>query len=315
MEKRQCSKIFITLLCAVFAIIMFPITAKADMGPKPSLHIQLKNVGDELCYGTLLTDYSGYPGSADAWDGTEKNAKYRENKGYSYADFDYATWKAFVDYKDPDGYYFLQEGWTMGETKEIGWPCYPSSFKVLLYYPETGTFVSSEICEAYAFNTYYTVDMGGIDMSSAGSGEATGAVGQLKVYRSYNYLKEAQSLISRIVITILIEMAVALLFRFRKKKQLVILAIVNTVTQIILNVLLNIVNYNSGPLAFALAYAFFEVIVFVVEAILYCTILKKASEEPKDISYYVLYAYVANVVSFGVGLCWGFMMMLFTSYT
>lgn len=46
------------------------------------------------------------------------------------------------------------------------------------------------------------------------------------------------SLAIRIVITILIELAVALLFGFREKKQLQVLAVVNIVTQIVLNVLL-----------------------------------------------------------------------------
>ena len=49
-------------------------------------------------------------------------------------------------------------------------------------------------------------------------------------------------------------MLVALLFGFRQKKQLLILAVVNIITQIILNVLLNVINYNSGPLAFTFFY-------------------------------------------------------------
>ena len=62
---------------------------------------------------------------------------------------------------------------------------------------------------------------------------------------------------ARIVLTILIEMLVALLFGFRQKKQLLILAVVNIITQIILNVLLNVINYNSGPLAFTFFYVLF----------------------------------------------------------
>ena len=66
-----------------------------------------------------------------------------------------------------------------------------------------------------------------------------------------------------------------------RKKQLLILAVVNIITQIILNVLLNVINYNSGPLAFTFFYVLFELIVFALEAVLYCTILKRLSEKKK----------------------------------
>ena len=97
-------------------------------------------------------------------------------------------------------------------------------------------------------------------------------------------------------------MLVALLFGFRQKKQLLILAVVNIITQIILNVLLNVINYNSGPLAFTFFYVLFELIVFALEAVLYCTILKRISEKKKEDAYYILYSFVANLISFGAGL-------------
>ena len=125
---------------------------------------------------------------------------------------------------------------------------------------------------------------------------------RIEAYRSYNYWQEMLALGARIVLTILIEMLVALLFGFRQKKQLLILAVVNIITQIILNVLLNVINYNSGPLAFTFFYVLFELIVFALEAVLYCTILKRISEKKKEDAYYTLYSFVANLISFGAGL-------------
>lgn len=46
-------------------------------------------------------------GPSSAWDGTEESAQHNENEAYSYANLDYETWKAFVEYEDADGYYFL----------------------------------------------------------------------------------------------------------------------------------------------------------------------------------------------------------------
>lgn len=301
MNTKKLPKIIIMLACTLSIVMNLFITANADMGPKPSVHIHFENMGDELCYGTLLSSAES-TGPACVWDGNEKSAKYNENELYPYADLDYATWKAFVEYKDSDGYYFLQEGWQVNETKEIDWTYHPpSSFKILLYYPEKNKFVASGIYEKYAFDTYYTVDMKGVEIGSVEYNEGLSNNEHIDAYRSYNYRQELISLAFRIIITIAIEMAVAILFGFRKKKQLLVLASVNIITQIILNVLLNIINYNDGPSAFVSSYIFLEFIVVVLEAVLYCIILKKVSEQPKKNWYYVLYALIANAVSFGAG--------------
>ena len=302
MSVKKLSQIIVMLICTVFVVMNFSITANADTGPKPSVRIIFENMGDELCYGTLLSDRTS-TGPSSAWDGvSEHSGKYKENEQYSYVTLDYATWKAFVEYEDVDGYYFLQEGWQVNETKEIAWVYHPPyRFKILLYYPETETFVVSGIYESYAFDSYYTVDMDGVNIGSVEYNEEQSSDERIEAYRSYNYRQELLSLIARIIITIVIEMAVAILFGFRKKKQLLILAVVNIVTQIVLNVLLNMINYNSGPHAFVFCYILFEIIVFVLEAVLYSTLLKKVSGQPKKNWYYVLYALVANAVSFGAG--------------
>ena len=292
MKKRMHVGFFMLLFYLIFAVTALPITAKADVGPKPSVRIQFKNMGDDLCYGTLLSREK-HAGPARVWDGTARLAQLY--------DLDRSIWKAFVDYKDPDGYYFLQRGWTVSETGEIAWTYYPpENFKILLYYPETETFVSSGSYERYAFDTYYTVDMEGVRIGSVEYNENLSTNERINAYRSYNYRKELLSLAVRILLTIAIEMAVALLFGFRQKKQLQILALVNITTQLLLNLLLNIIHYNSGPLIFIISYVFFEVIVFALEAGLYCRLLKKVSER-KENWYYVLYSFVANSASFWVG--------------
>ena len=292
MKKRMYVGLFMLLFCMIFAVTALPITAKADMGPKPSVRIQFKNMGNDLCYGTLLSREK-HAGPARVWDGTARNEPLY--------DLDRSIWKAFVDYKDPDGYYFLQRSWTVSETGEIAWTYYPpENFKILLYYPETETFVSSGSYERYAFDTYYTVDMEGVRIGSVEYNENLSTNERINAYRSYNYRKELLSLAVRILLTIAIEMAVALLFGFRQKKQLQILALINITTQLLLNLLLNIIHYNAGPLAFITSYVFFEFIVFALEAVLYCRFLKKVSLK-KENEYYVLYSFIANSASFWVG--------------
>ncbi|MBQ8210067.1 MAG: hypothetical protein IJZ35_05750 [Clostridia bacterium] len=257
------------------------------MGPKPSVNIIFENLGDELCYGTLLSKNKS-TGPASVYDGETDYAVHSGN--YDWAVLDYDEWKAFVDYEDADGYYFLQEGWQINETKALSWTYYPpNSFKILLYFPESGTFVTSGIYETYAFDSYFTVDVS--DMSHI-----------LVAEKSYDYTWELISLAVRIVFTIILEIGIGILFGFRNRKHLLIISGVNITTQIILNVLLNIINYSSGSMAFTAYYILFEIIVFAIEAVIFSYSLHRVTD--KQIKKYVpaVYALIANALSFGTGL-------------
>lgn len=274
----------------VFVIgMVFSITIKADTGPKPSVRITFEHMGDEVCYGTLLSkDESTGPYSV--WNGSKEEV--------DTSDMRYKIWKAFVDYKDIDGYYFLQEAWQCNETKNLEWTYYPpSTFKILLYYPETNTFVASGIYERYAFDSYFTVDM-----SKVQNGILDAQKKNIVAQQSYDYKAEIISLGCRIVITILLEIVIALLFGFRKKKQLGVIALINIVTQIILNILLNIINYHQGAIMFGINYILLEMVVFAIEAVLYNVVLNRVSEQKVSVKRIVSYALVANVCSFAGGL-------------
>lgn len=278
--KRKLSQLIIVFLCMV---MLFPIGVNADTGPKPSVRIKFENMGDELCYGTLLAkEESTDP--ASAWDGKE------ENINLSFVDRD--IWEAFVNYEDSDGYYFLQWAWIVSDTKELSWTYYPpNEFKVLLYYPETNTFMVSDVCKRYAFDTYYTVDMDGIEIGSIKYDDNLSSNQRLEAFKSYEFKNEVKALGCRMLITVVVEVLIGLLFKFRNKELLYILFI-NVITQIILNVLLNI--YTGFGYYFV--YLSLELLVFVIEAIFYCLMFKKKKW------HCVLYSVVANVSSFVIGL-------------
>ena len=283
--------------------MVFPITASADTGPKPSVRITFENLGTEECWGTLLSSKPS-TGPSSAWNGNEEDAQHNENPNgyYSYQKFGYDIWKAFVDYDEKDDYYFLQEAWQINETKELAWTYYPpNEFKILLYFPETGEYAVSGVYERYAFDSYFTVNMDGVKLS-VDYNEELSSDDRLNAYKSYNYGVEIGSLVARILITIIIEMGIALLFGYREKKQLLLLVGVNSGTQIILNVLLNIINYNSGEMVFVVFYVLFELVVFAIEAILFYHLLNKISIKQKPKWLAVVYALVANAVSFGAGM-------------
>ena len=149
---------------------------------------------------------------------------------------------------------------------------------------------TDNINHASAFDSYFTVDMAEVDDN-----------GLLLAEKSYRYGPEIASFFARFLLTFAVEMGIALLFGFREKKQLLLLLWVNGATQLILNVLLNIISYRSGMLAFVLSYILFELIVFAIEAVVYSVWLRRVSEKPKKVWVCVVYALVANAVSFVVG--------------
>ncbi|MBQ9930731.1 MAG: hypothetical protein IJO79_00080 [Firmicutes bacterium] len=279
MKKR-----ILLILACLLLVMALPVTAFADTGPKPSICIEFTHMPNETFYGTLLSERES-TGPASAWDGKEPFPEWRAQDGGE------EIWKKFLSYEDPDGYYFLQEWWECSDDGELNWTYYPPSpFKILLYFPDSDTFCVSPIYEKYAFDSYFKVNLS--DWED----------GTIEAKENYHYGKEILSLLARIVVTILIELGIALLIGYREKKLLTFLAVVNIITQVILNVSLNLINFNFGPRAFLFAYILLEIVVLLVEAGLYALLLQKFSDKPQTRKKATYYAVAANIVSFIVGI-------------
>lgn len=282
------------LLVAALALIALPTPAGADMGPKPSVVVEVSGLGGQQCYATLLSaDESTGPSSA--WNGSDQDARYGEGGR--------EVWQAFVDYEDPDGYYFLQEYWDLqGAGGTLAWTYYPPSpFKLLLYFPETGTFVSSGACERYAFDSTFRAD--------ASRARETGG---LELARSAHVGVTLVSLLVRMAVTCALELLVAYAFGYRAPRALLVIVTANVATQLLLRLLVG-GQYTGGLLGFA-DYAnsllVGEAIVVAVESLTYATQLPqlagKGSGRRQGRLHAVAYAVVANLVSFvgGLALTW-----------
>ena len=302
--------------------------ASADTGPKPSVRVTFENMGDELCYGTLLSKTPS-TGPARAWDGTE-------NGKYIYEGADEAVWRAFTEFKDEDGFYFLQWFWRADENKALNWTYYPpQTFKILLYYPDratksgaadnsaggatrdsettaaSGAFCVSDVLKRYAFHSYYFVDMRNVQS------ETIGTIAKISVTQGYDYSAESLGFFVRFIITLGVETLLALAFGLRTKRAFLTVLAANGATQILLNLLLNVqLHFNNVYGVFPL-YFFAELFVFVAEAALYCFILGKRKNGGENgsadenggkaaIVYskkrLILYAFTANLISFCIGL-------------
>lgn len=276
-------KIAVILFCAFILTMMVPNTAKADVGPKPSVVIDFKGLDGITYYATLLSDEKSTGPFSALNDSNHTYAHYQEG------DKDYNIFLKFAEYHDADGFYFLQFFKNCTESNQFSWTYHPPQvFKILLYFPETDEFiVSDDIYEHYAFDSYFTAEISDKSITAE---------------KSYKYTNEILSLIVRIVLTIIAELGIALKFGFRERKQFRFIIFVNVITQIALNLELNIINYRSGELAFIAFYVLLEFMVFFIEALLYTWYLMKNSQ--KEIPFWKpsLYALTANAVSFVLGL-------------
>lgn len=283
-------KLLIMLYVAAM-LILVPSFAYGDVGPKPSVIVNFDGLEGKTYHVTLLSEESSTgPYSAIG--------KFKGDERYSDGEEGYEIWKEFVDYRDKDGYYFLQFFRDCTETSEFKWTYYPpQKFKILVYFPETDSFAVSGVYERYAFDSYYKVDAGNIELKPSSTYEGLVAV------KNYNFTKEIISLILRIIATIAIEVIIALLFGYREKALLKLLLITNIATQTILNIILNTVNYFYGGLTFLLTYFLAEIIVFIIEAIVYSNLLTKGGTgRLGNKAYAVLYALAANAGSFFIGI-------------
>ena len=302
--------------------------ASADTGPKPSVRVTFENMGDELCYGTLLSKTPS-TGPAHAWDGTEDGK-------YIHEGADEAVWRAFTEFKDEDGFYFLQWFWRADENKALNWAYYPpQTFKILLYYPDratksgaadnsagastrdsettaaSGAFCVSDVLKRYAFHSYYFVDMRNVQS------ETIGTIAKISATQGYDYSAEILGFFVRFIITLGVETLLALAFGLRTKRAFLTVLAANGATQVALNILLNVqLHFNNVYGVFPL-YFFAELFVFVAEAALYCLILGKRKNGGENgsadenggkaaIAYskkrLILYAFTANLISFCIGL-------------
>lgn len=305
--------------------------ASADTGPKPSVRVTFENMGDELCYGTLLSKTPS-TGPAGAWDGTEDGKPIFNGANET-------VWRAFTEFKDEDGFYFLQWFRRADENKALNWTYYPpQTFKILLYYPDratksgaadnsaggatrdsettaaSGAFCVSDVLKRYAFHSYFTVNMAEIADNTGGN--LITAI-PLPVTQGYDYSAEILGFFVRFIITLGVETLLALAFGLRTKRAFLTVLAANGATQVALNILLNVqLHFNNVYGVFPL-YFFAELFVFVAEAALYCFIFGKrknggvsgsADENGgKAAIVYskkrlILYAFTANLISFCIGL-------------
>lgn len=283
-------KLFAGFLSIVSICFLCPPAAYADTGPKPSVVIEFSGLAEEDYYVTLLskTESTGpYSVSdeeinADSWLVQNDPAQ------------DIAAWQAFRDYQDADGYYFIEYFAKIDASQTFTWGYYPpQEFKILIYFPDHGKFAVSGSYQRYAFHSYYRVDTAGLDL--------TADAVQLTAEKTYRYQWEIVAFIFRVILTIAVELLVALWFKLRRKTILLFIAGINILTQTLLNLALNAavaIGYGAAVWYFIMA----ELLVMLIEAAAYLLYFRRHAGCPLKKWVAPLYALSANLASLAAGL-------------
>lgn len=271
----------VLILMAALGIYAF-----ADFGPKPSVVVEFENAGDQEYYVTLVAkeDKLGSPYSrVTAEDQPETD--------------DIAIWNRLVAYEDPDGMVFAGNVQKLTGDGAYVWGYYPPlEFRVLIYFPDTDSFVeSSEILEQYAFDSYYQMDFNDLPENR------NDAVAAIPVTRKYNLLFQITAFLLRLAVTVAVECLLAVLFGFKGKRQMLLVLAVNCATQLAMNLL--ILDESVGLFVFyVLQYALIEVGVILAEGLVYCLALPKlATPEQNRNIHPIAFAFFGNVASFSLG--------------
>ncbi|MGN0771600.1 MAG: hypothetical protein ACI4MI_03340 [Christensenellales bacterium] len=274
-RKPIAAVLLVILLCSVVA--MMPVVV-ADMGPKPQATFDVvgtENLGN--FHLIVFFDNGNYNGILDP---DEEDATYEILDSYTYPDLNNK-----IIYKNQSGELHI---------------CYsyyaPEKYVFMFVSEDYSKVIRTQEIERKYFEGFYIIDLQGISWDECEDGQT---IGEYKV--DYKWWYTVVSTLARMLATVAIECLIALIF-IRSKKDFAFIAIVNLITNFLLNLILSIIDFFNGYQLFTyyLAYVFFEVIVIVAESIAYC------KKMPHIAKYkLILYAIFANLISYVVGVMVG----------
>jgi len=274
------------ILLFMVSLLIVPLIAYGDVGPKPSLEINVIGIDtDEYWLDLLIKDVSG-------------------NSWLEISDEERLEVAKLEAYEDKDGFkpaLLLGTGAPMwgglrGEKLEdgsfrhyFGYIGVPDEFKIAIL-KKDGTLIVSDVVQRTQFQSYMDYDLSNIEVSTSDQ------VGVGIVREQIPWGFSVFGFVVRLLLTLVLEIGIALLFGFTFKNSLKVLLITNLVTQVILNVL-TFGAYTAGGFFFvAIVFSMAEVLIIIAELVVY---MKLLTEKKKWIR--AVYAIVANIVTFLAG--------------
>lgn len=264
------------LLGIVLCMLLFSDYVLADIGAKPATILKFVGMDNENYRVTIISNHSGN-GMKTV---TEVSFLQKKDKGMD------ALWWAIQN----QGY--EAEGWkyvyqlSNATKNRVEWGYHPpEEFRIAIYFPEQNKVViSKEILKRYAFRSYFQIYIKDSEI--------------VEITAHYNFWREIVLFLMRLLATLAIEVPLALLFGFRKREYLQIIVKINVWTQVGINLIALLAEVGIGPWVMLFIWIGLEVPVFLIEARYYAKQFKKLGTSPNKVDWAVVYAFVANIVSF-----------------
>lgn len=262
-------KIFITCILILFMIIFTGLNynVNADMGPKPSITINLENMNTKnYLIDLLVYDESGenYSSPLD-YNGNKQTITVEQQETLHKINYDGwisegTRWGAYLLFADCSGnnkheHYFSYFGT-------------PETYKVVIVFNNGETRVT-DVIHRTDFQSEITVDVNTMEVVSKGNVSST-----------------LKSILIPLLVTIIVEIIIALVMKFKNIK---VILLTNAITNILLQLLL-----IYTPLSYILTFVILEILIFIAEYLTYKKYLNNISKQ-KIISYTLL-ANLATVI-------------------
>lgn len=270
--KKIKSKIILILILALCIANILISNVNADMGPKPSITINLKNMPtnnyliDLLVYDATGENYNSLMG----YGGDSKKISFRQLKTLYKINYDgwiseSTRWNAYFLFAD-----------CVGNSKHehyFGYIGTPYKYKVLIINNDTGEIKLSDEIIREDFTSNITLDYQTMNIAPKGS---------------INIVEMTIALI----ITVTAEMVIALIMKLKNNIKLII--ITNIVTNIILQTLLIIIPPVGS---YIIRFIIMEIVVIVSEYLIYKKYIKEQSTK-KILSYTLIANLVTALLTF-----------------
>ena len=271
MKKRLCGIIIVIMLTTLFTN-MFIVRAKADHGPKPSIDLKITDA-PAYKYVVLL--------QKDNSTGKENSPLKIENLDKSVVEeylrnFHYEGWRIYLRMGQID----IHE---CGESDSYSFTySVPKPFKVLLVTDDGTVMISPELAQK-EFNSECEFNV---------------AKGTLTEKRAGKTISRVFYILSCYVITLIIEFLILLLFRYPlTKTNITAFLLINTITQLALNIFLAFSNASWGTVGI---YTAFEILIALTEGVFYAIKLRTKDDQKKPARGFI-YGIIANAVSYVAG--------------
>ena len=239
-------KKFFVIIASVFflsGLCIRPVSA--DMGPKPSVTVSITDPPEGHYYVTLLGLEEYGP-----WGFVSEENMDAEITGEEETE----AYKAFLAYEDEEGYKLLNYVSECSSDNEFSWSYYPpSAFKIAIYSVKDQSLKVSKAISRAAFEAYYNVSYKN-DMTVE---EDTRTGRRLGLFAL------------RVIVTIGVELLLGVILGYRSKSEIMTIIITNLITQVTLNAFLSLIDYSSGAYAWLIFFPIGELIVLVIELIVY----------------------------------------------